>query len=312
MPANMPANMPTNVTGLCEVLSICEGYGLVCDHGITRLIHYGDGRSITMEGEWKCICRSCFSYSPTHEFSPNPSGNVIVCGDSIRIYSDRHENEIYSPSHLQLLYQFPISIPYSTKHFKHHSKNHQSTFNSNSNICVCVWSNSTCTELICGLRNGHLLLISSELSDDSHSLSSPPTRSIWKFRHCVRCVQGSQSIRWKGNEFDNIDNINTNNSSTPIAGICACDVEGHVMIGVRLSDTRWTCFEIHGICAKSVWCNDEEILCVCEDGVWLVNWCGDILRCVYNHSFENSFICGNDNVLILVEENGLVHWCSRY
>ena len=332
---NMNTNTNMNIGSFCEVLSICEGYGLVCDRGITRLVHYDDNKSIPMEGEWMCICRSRFFHSSIHEYPSNSSGNVIVCGDHIRIYSERnsreneneHENEnenettthshSHSHSHLHLLHHFPISIPHSTNHSKihHHSHQHQhqqinSNSNSNSNVCVCAWSNPTCTELVCGLRDGHLLLISSELSNDNSSLSSPFTHSIWKFRHCVRCVSGSQSIQWKRNDINR--DVNNDNSFTHVAGVCACDLEGHVMIGVRLSSTHWTCREIHGICAKCVWCNEEEVVCVCEDGVWIVSWYGDLLRCVYNHSFQTSFLCGNDAVLVIVEENGILHWCSRH
>ena len=169
---NMNTNTNMNIGSFCEVLSICEGYGLVCDRGITRLVHYDDNKSIPMEGEWMCICRSRFFHSSIHEYPSNSSGNVIVCGDHIRIYSERnsreneneneneneHENDnenenenenettthSHSHSHLHLLHHFPISIPHSTNHSKIHQPfSSTSTSTSTSTIqfqfqCLCL------------------------------------------------------------------------------------------------------------------------------------------------------------------------------
>lgn len=263
----------------CEVVSVCDGYGLVCAKGRFRLIQLSEraGLDIPLEGELLCLCRSGFvglAGSPSSLHSSE--GSVLVCGDRIHLFLfNSHSSSSSSPSSLHL--QSTISLP---------SHSHSPC------VCVCVWGCRTCGDVVCGLRDGQILLLS--------SLSSS-VQSLWKFKHCVRGVCGCEMIH----------SSSPTSTFTHVMGICGWDLHGKVVIGLRLSPTDWSWREVRGLSARSVWCDENGVVCVCEDGVWVVDWYGKLVRRIYDHCFQHVFLCGNPDILLLVESSGVIHWCSR-
>ena len=261
----------------CEIVSVCDDYGLVCAKGRSRLVRLSErsGLDIPLEGELMCLCRSDFvglagSPTPLH----STEGSVLVCGDRIHLFLfDSHPSSPSSPSSLHLQSTIPLPSP---------------------SPCVCVWSYRTCRDVVCGLRDGQLLLLS--------SLSSS-VQSLWKFKHCVRGVYGCEMIPSPSSSPISI--------FTHVRGICGWDIHGKVVIGLRLSLTDWIWREVRGLSARSVWCDENGVVCVCEDGVWVVDWYGKLVRRIYDHCFQHVFICGNTDILLLVESSGVIHWCSR-